>query len=86
MLTDWIELQQHPELDSHGNPIHYIARVAPGLHLGELCEVWMRYDYTGKSVGTRCVAIRFATGNLRIFDETVEAKFDSVNGMYITSW
>ena len=63
-----IDLNLETEYDSHGNPVHYIARVAPGLHLGEYCEVWMRYDYSKRTVDAHCIAMMFQDGTQRIYD------------------
>jgi hypothetical protein len=63
-----IDLQMKPELDSRGNPVHYIARVAPGLHIGEFVEVWMRYDYSKKTVDAHCTAMRFQDGRVKVYE------------------
>lgn len=57
-----------PELDERGNPVHYVARVAPGLHIGEYVEVWMRYDYSKKIIDAHCTAMRFQDGHKTVFE------------------
>lgn len=64
-----IDLNLSTEYDSHGNPVHYIARVAPGLHLGDHVEVWMTYDYSKRIVDAHCIAMRFQNGSEKIFDK-----------------
>lgn len=63
-----INLQMKPEFDSRGNPVHYITRVAPGLHIGEFVEVWMRYDYSRKTVDAHCIAMRFQDGRVNVYE------------------
>ena len=63
-----IDLQMKPELDERGNPVHYVARVAPGLHIGEYVEVWMRYDYSKKTIDAHCTAMRFQDGHKTVFE------------------
>lgn len=43
------------EYDDHGNPIHYMTK--SNIHPEKNMEVWMEYDYSGKSVKTHCTKI-----------------------------
>ncbi len=47
--------QFETEYDDHGNPTHYMTK--SNMHPEKNMEVWMEYDYSGKSVKTHCPKI-----------------------------
>ena len=63
---DKIDPNMEPELDAFGHPVHFVAKVFPGLHIGEYTENWAKYWKTPS--GTWDVKIyktRYEDGHVR---------------------
>ena len=60
-----IDPNMEPELDEFGHPVHYVARCAPGTHLGEYHEVWARFWKTPGGKWDVCVyKMKFEDGHV----------------------